>query len=278
MDINAIQGQTNCWLTEKLKLLGCSDIDDLTHEMCKAPLKDRIAGILHSALLFINKQSECVESLKNDVSKLRVDLIESQRSVVKLQDQLLNEKDVQGQAIKQTVSSSVQESIKQEFRSYSEVAAAHTEASASQSVSITPETLKSVVKSVVESEDRSRNVMLFGVSEEEDEQLSDKVRDIFQCLGEKPRFDAVRVGRKGTVIRPVKVLFKNIDSVKQIISKARSLRVTEEYKNVFVSPDRCLEDRLKQRQLVQEMKRLNSENPDLRHIIRDGRLITVDKK
>ena len=55
--------------------------------------------------------------------------------------------------------------------------------------------------------------MLFGVSEEEDEQLSDKVRDIFQCLGEKPQFDAVRVGRKGTAIRPVKVLFKNIDSV-----------------------------------------------------------------
>ena len=66
--------------------------------------------------------------------------------------------------------------------------------------------------------------------------------------------------------------------MKQIIAQARSLRVSENYKTVFVSPDLCLEDRLKQRQLVQEMKRLNLEQPELRYIIRDGRVISVGKK
>ena len=278
MEIDAFQRQANSWLAEKLELLGCSNIDNLTHEKCKTPVKEKIASILHGALIYMNKHNECIENLKNDVTKLRVDLIESQRSVVKLQEQLIDEKDVQLHSMQQTVTSSVHESVKQELKSYSKVAATQRETASTQVMSVTPETLKTVVRSVVELEDRSRNVMLFGVAEEDDEKICEKVGEIFESLGQKPQFDAHRVGRKGTATRPVKVLFKNVDSVKQIIANARALRVTENFKKVFVSPDLCLEDRVKQRQLVLEMKRLNLEEPELKHFIRDGRVISVEKK
>ena len=56
------------------------------------------------------------------------------------------------------------------------------------------ETLKTVVKQVVAEEDRSRNLMVFGLDEEEDEPLQEKVTAIFEELGEKPRHEAVRLG------------------------------------------------------------------------------------
>ena len=72
---------------------------------------------------------------------------------------------------------------------------------------VTPATLHSVVRKVVEEEDRSRNIMVFGLAEEEDEILSDKVSDVLQTIGEKPRVEACRVGKKYAdgAARPVKV-------------------------------------------------------------------------
>ena len=48
---------------------------------------------------------------------------------------------------------------------------------------ISSETLKSVVKGVVEEEDRSRNVVVFGLSEGSDSELVDSVSEVFQNIG-----------------------------------------------------------------------------------------------
>ena len=131
--------------------------------------------------------------------------------------------------------SSVQETVKEEFKTYSEVTAAHKERSFCEPV--TPEVLRTVVKTVVEQEDRSRNVMLFGLPEDEGEQLSTKVTELFENLGEKPRFDSNRLGKSNTATgnRPVKVSFSNTVTVNQILFKAPNLRNTEKYKTVFIS-------------------------------------------
>ena len=57
--------------------------------------------------------------------------------------------------------------------------------------------LKSVVKRVVEEEDRSRNVVVFGLSEGSDSELVDSVSEVFQNIGQKPKIvEACRFGRK----------------------------------------------------------------------------------
>ena len=65
---------------------------------------------------------------------------------------------------------------------------------------------------------------------------------IFQKIREKPRFEAVRVGRKSADnTRPVKVSLGS--TVHQILVKAKNLRQCQVHKNVFISPDRSPEDR-----------------------------------
>ena len=92
--------------------------------------------------------------------------------------------------------SSVAETVKAEFVSYS----AAVKKNQSTSSPIAPETLKSVVRKVAEEDDRSRSLMVFGLPEEGDEQLHDKVSAVFQEFGEKPRMEASRLGeKKGSV-------------------------------------------------------------------------------
>ena len=70
-----------------------------------------------------------------------------------------------------------------------------------------PKKLETAVKKIKESEDRSRNLMIYGSSEENNENLKDKVADIFTHIEGKPLFSIPsRVGNsdRGSV-RPVKV-------------------------------------------------------------------------
>ena len=65
---------------------------------------------------------------------------------------------------------------------------------------------KKVVQAVVEEEDRSKNVMLFGLEEDKNETISEKVEEVFVSVGEKPSFVASRIGKKSNgKARPVKV-------------------------------------------------------------------------
>jgi hypothetical protein len=61
----------------------------------------------------------------------------------------------------------------------------------------TEESLKNAVKTAIKEEDRSKNLMVFGLGEEDEENLEEKISDLFTDLGEKPRVTAVsRVGRR----------------------------------------------------------------------------------
>ena len=117
---------------------------------------------------------------------------------------------------------------------------------------ISSETLKSVVKGVVEEEDRSRNVVVFGLSEGSDSELVDSVSEVFQNIGQKPKIvEACRIDRKSkdntVTARPVKVKVSSSIVVNQLVANAKNLRITEKFKTVFVSPDRAPEKRQIQR-------------------------------
>ena len=58
--------------------------------------------------------------------------------------------------------------------------------------------MKKVVKAVVEEEDRSKNIMLFGLDEEKNETLSNKVDEVLVSVGEKPSSVASRVSKKSS--------------------------------------------------------------------------------
>ena len=56
--------------------------------------------------------------------------------------------------------------------------------------------------------------------------------------------DCCRVGiRKPDSKRPVKVILRSSDMVKQILGKAKLLRTKDDYSIIYISPDRTVEER-----------------------------------
>ncbi len=120
--------------------------------------------------------------------------------------------------------------------------------------------------------------MIFGLDEEESEQLHDRVTEIFEQLGEKPRHEAIRMGlrRDKKTSRPIKVTMSNSVSVQQILQKAKSLGASVKFKTVFISPDRSPEERARQKSLILELKKKRQEDPNKRHYMKGGVIQTVD--
>ena len=204
-------------------------------------------------------------------------MFESQQTIIKLQSELIDCKNEQLESVKAAVTSSVGESVKAELKSYS---SALQDNLVQSKQPVNTEELKKAVKTVVQEEDRTRNVMIFNLPEQENEDISSVVTGLFEALGEKPRTEASRLGRKKSdkSVRPVKATFTNSTVVSQILSKARNLRKVSGFESVFVCPDRSPEQRAQQKQLVTDLKRLAREQADKKHFIRNGEIISVDKK
>ena len=102
--------------------------------------------------------------------------------------------------------------------------------------------LKTVVKSVVEEEDRSRSFMLFGRKEEKEEDVSGKVCDVLLQLNLKPKVDVSRVGSgvpsssqdsANKKPRSVKVTVASSAIVKDVLSRAKHLKNLLWFPEVF---------------------------------------------
>ena len=139
--------------------------------------------------------------------------------------------------------------------------------------------MKKAVKEAVSDDDRSRNVVVFGLEELESVQVDSQLTDLFSHLDEKPSFEAVRIGlhSEDEKIRPVKITFRNAEIVQRILTKAKNLKNSTSYRKVYISPDRSPEERTKHRQLVARMRQLAADNPEKRFFIFRGEICNEDK-
>ena len=73
--------------------------------------------------------------------------------------------------------------------------------------------------------------MIFGIEEDNGEQLSEKVSNFFEYLGEKPRHESLRIGFKCDTgkRRPVKVKLPSSDHVHRILKQAKTLKQSSAY-------------------------------------------------
>ena len=133
------------------------------------------------------------------------------------------------------------------------------------------------MKTVVEEEDRSRNLVVFGLREM-DESVEDTeklVDEICEQIGEKPRvITSTRVGpkREGAT-RPIIVSLESAVSVQQLLYRARELKGWEKYGKVFMGPDCSKDERLARKELVQELKRKREGEPGKRFVIRSNEVV-----
>jgi len=124
--------------------------------------------------------------------------------------------------------------------------------------------------------------MVFGIPETENENLSERIQDVFQEIGMKPTLETVsRLGKvskeKTKRERPVNVTLSSHSVAHQILSQARRLRESENFGSVFVRPDRSEEERERNRLLVQELHKKRTVEAGKRHFIKGGTFHSVEK-
>ena len=134
--------------------------------------------------------------------------------------------------------------------------------------------IKNVAKIVVREEDRSKNLMIFGLVEETGEDLGKRISDVLLSIDEKPHLMCCqRVGiQRDGVTRPVKAVFSSGSAVIQCIKKSSQMRFSSSYKNVFLGPDRTREERNERRDLVKKMKQLRATDGTKNYLIRSGKI------
>ena len=105
--------------------------------------------------------------------------------------------------------------------------------------------LKAAVKTMFHDEDRKKNLILFGLGEEDDESLKDKVSEVLLEVNQKPQLrQVVRLGQPTGRCRPVRVSLESSDTVHSILKESTKLKSSTVYSKVFISPDRTPEERI----------------------------------
>ena len=228
--------------------------------------KSDLARFTVNLLRQCERSQTMIKKTKKYVDDQKSYRISSQEDKIKLQQELISS---QKEEIK-----SVQNTVKQEFRSWSDVVAEKCSPSA-----VTSEKLKEAVKSAVSEEDRSKNLMIFGQSEKANEDVCSTVSEMFEYLEEKPKVsECSRVGKHTKdKDRPIRVTLSSRDAVNNILRKSKKLKNNEVMRHVYVTADRSLAERADHKLLVAELKKLIVEKPDKYHFIRNNKVCSIDK-
>ncbi len=187
-NFDTVRKDVNFLLEEACLELGVPSISELSPARVKKVVKDTLADLLFRSLLLLEDfVGVTTTDFKVATNTVKNQMIESQQKVIQLQSDLLECKNEQLESLKTAVKSSVGESVKAEFQSYSSALKKNCE---TPPTPVNREELKKVIHTVVQEEDRSRNVMIFNRPEQENEDLNVTVSEVFQSIREKPRFEA----------------------------------------------------------------------------------------
>jgi hypothetical protein len=254
------------------------DIGGLTAEKLMKLDKKQLSGYLETMCCLVdkyvipelNKNVNEVDQLRDNDFRSQVDYlkrekISDQETIIDLQSKLIDSKNEQLKSVKTT--------IQTEMKSYANVV--------EKSGAISDKKIVTAIEKLsVPKDDRSKNLIVFGVEEEQEEAVEQRVIDILAHLDEKPRIrECSRVGTpKQGATRPVRFTLSSSDLAHQILRKAAQLRSVDGCKNIYISPDRTFEQRLAHRTLVEELKKKRGAEPEKLHLIRNFKIISVEKE
>ena len=206
-----------------------------------------------------------LESVLNE-SQMRLDTL--QEKVISLQDELLAEKNKTIQKLVGSVETTVKEGLKSYASAVKETCSA----------SLAPAKLQAAMRKVSKDEDRSRNLIIYGLNEDADENTEEAVLAVLEHTDEKPKLESCRrLGeRRAEKGRPIMATFHTREMVRCVLAKSAKLRQVEGYSRVYLSPDRTVEQRLERKRLVGELCEKRENFPEKKFVIRRGEVSEVD--
>ena len=130
-----------------------------------------------------------------------------------------------------------------------------------------------MINGVIEDTDRGKNLLIFNLEETDDEESPDTaVTGLMEELNEKFSFsDCRRLGtRSDGNVRPVIAKLASRDSLLALLRKAKDLKQSQSFSNVFLGPDRSVEERAERRRTIETLHKLRAENPSRQYVLRRG--------
>ena len=285
--VQKIEKDLNLVVRDVLKSCKVQSVDEINHALLMKQSccsKDALATFVERLLKLSSAKIELCKSAGGQIDRLKTERIQVQQTVIDLQQK-------QMQQVQETVKSSVQTSVKTEMNLWSDVVQRNTKSAAPSVKSV-----QKAVRTAVEENVRSNNFIIYGAEEEEpDEHGIERDNVTSQLFNEIDAFPTTRVltvTRIGPVkplgetettrprCRPIKVTLASPEAMKFVMSKAKKLKQNpyKEYQNIYLSPDRSREERAAHKSLVAQLKQKITDDPKKYHIIRDGKIKTVDKK
>ena len=142
-------------------------------------------------------------------------------------------------------------------------------------VAITADQVKNAVKCAGQEEDRTKNIIMFGVTDNEKEEKYSRILNIYESLDEKPTMtECVRRGSKREgVVRPIKVTLGSLETVHRVLSEAGQLQKSQQHRGIYLSVDRTQEERQACKKLVEQLKQKREAKPEHYHFIRNKETI-----
>jgi hypothetical protein len=248
MVLSSTDAECKAWLQSVLKDCGAEEVEDIKPQAIARLWGTYLTSMFCKGVQLISKMLGKDHVMQRD--RLHEELIASQKTIIELQKQLihLQAKDEQLKSVTSAVEGKVDE-VAKEVRDYSAAVKSHVpegSSSGSRPAGISSAEVRTAVKTALldnaDEEGRDYNVVIFGPT------------------------------------RAVKVVFRNAEIAKAVLRNAPKLRESEEYREVYVSPDRTPGQRAEQRALVAELKRKRNEEPEKSHYIRGGAVESVDVK
>ena len=220
----------------------------------------------------LTNAAKVIDNQAGRIDEFQRGKIDDQQTIIKLHEEISKRRSDELNDVKSTVQSTVQS----EMQSYSEIAKKNCPKT------LTSKTIEAAVKRVCDRDDRSRNVIVYGIEETNGEVLQERVEKILEEIDEKPVvIDCVRVGIKrsgATHPRPVKFSLSNADHVAQVLRNARGLHTKEGYKSIYICLYRTVQERKSYKTLLEKLKEKRQSEPSRIHYIRNNRIVSSDMK
>ena len=249
--LHTMEKEINSEIVKVMKATNVSSVSDLSSTVLSNKLnKGQLSNFLCNIVKLLDSSMSLCKAAAGSVDAMKSKVVDTQNQLIEMQKEEIG-------AVKNTV--------KTEFKNWADVV----KNNVTQDRKLTAKSVKEAVKAVNEEEERLKNLIIYGVKEAEGDceetlqfgPLPNLVKSISKQT-ECPDCDVKNVYRIGNKtpgkVRPVKVEFQSSNDVASLLKNAPKLKSNEEFKTVYLAPDRSLEQRVARSKLVGQMKELNS--------------------
>ena len=168
-----------------------------------------------------------------------------------------------------------------EIDSVTESSITHTETNDHSSTTTSATTTLNILDELADRERRSKNLIVYNLIEPSDSKAdTPKIKELLNTVfGHDVNLSRIsRLGRRNeSKPRPLLISFDDVVVKGTLLSQSGKLRNFDQYKNVYLAPDRTKMEQEKHQKLVNELKHRRS-NGEQNLAIRNGVIVTVTRR